>query len=82
MSDQESLFGPVHKWGRVEFPLPEYRAVEHGRDELAKLLFDALNASDLRQSLAANNLRAVVIEGVVDMLVIADAILADGWRKP
>jgi hypothetical protein len=33
-----SMFGPVAKWGRVEFPLPEYRAPEHGRDELAAVV--------------------------------------------
>jgi hypothetical protein len=52
------------------------------REALAVLLFDALNASDLRQSLAPGNLRAVVIDGVVDTFALADAILADGWRKP
>jgi hypothetical protein len=74
MSDQESLFGPVHKWGRVEFPLPEYRAVEHGRNELAALIlggsYNSVGSPTLEQVWRDKAYR------------LADAIIADGWRKP
>jgi hypothetical protein len=69
MSDQESLFGPVHKWGRVEFPLPEYRAPEHGRDELAALIHTRTDPGNDPDPFA----------GDYD---IADTIIANGWLHP
>ena len=67
MSDAESVFGPVAKWGRLEFPLPEYRAPEHGRAELVALILDALPGAQLDYP------RDVAADA-------ADIILAAGWR--
>jgi hypothetical protein len=70
---EESMWGPVRKWGRLEFPLPEYRAVEHGRDELARLILDG------RYKAGSPTLEQVWRDKAY---LLADAIIADGWRKP
>jgi hypothetical protein len=70
MSDSASPFGPVAKWGHVEFPLPEYRAPEYGRDELAALIHGETDP-------ACHDPQPY--EEDYD---IADAIIADGRRKP
>jgi hypothetical protein len=102
---EESLWGPVRKWGhraatdwsspcpncgylldtpnhefgcaavqgRVEFPLPEYRAAEHGRDELAALIQGGYN------SVGSPTLEQIWRDKAYQ---VADAIIADGWRKP
>jgi len=60
----ESVFGPVAKWGRLEFPLPEDRAPEHGRDELAALIHEFQGW----------------LVGDPGAAALADAIIAAGWR--
>lgn len=68
----DSAFGPVRKWGRLEFPLPEYRAPERGRDELAELLHDGPIPVKPR-----------TVGGMYakdEAYRRADAIIAAGWR--
>jgi hypothetical protein len=65
-----SMFGPVQKWGRVEFPLPEYRAPVRGRDELVALM-DKTIGDNWPVHSTANMLE-----------LIADELLAAGWRAP
>ena len=66
----ESMFGPVAKWGRLEFPLPD-RAPEHGRDELAALIHGGTFSppKDALEQIWRDKAYA-----------LADAIIAAGWR--
>jgi len=65
-----SMFGPVAKWGRLEFPLPD-RAPEHGRDELAALIHGGTFSppKDALEQIWRDKAYA-----------LADAIIAAGWR--
>ena len=66
----KSVFGPVAKWGRLEFPLPD-RAPEHGRDELAALIHGGTFSppKDALEQIWRDKAYA-----------LADAIIAAGWR--
>ena len=78
-----SMFGPVQKWGLredavdhvPEFPLPEYRAPEHGRDELAALM-RRHRKTDYLICECGETYEGTHVEHQ------ADVILAAGWRAP